>query len=203
MAFFPILIEMRDLPVLIAGGGGIAAHKAELLRSYGARITVAAPEISDEIVSMDVETILREVTIEDCFGKALVVDATGSEEAGSILKRWCGEHFVPYNCAWRGDDATAIFPAILQRGRTTIAVSTRGASPAACAWLRDSLKDAVPETMDDILERMSELRVFAKEKIPVQKERSAFLHRCLSEMLEKKRSLSEDEALAMMDMKEK
>ena len=199
MAFFPILIQMRDLPVLIAGGGNIAAHKAELLSSYGAAITVVAPEISDKIAQMDVKKISREVTGEDCVGKALVVDATGSEEAGSILKKWCAGHSVPYNCAWRGDDATAIFPAILQRGRTTIAVSTRGASPAACAWIRDSLSDAVPECMDEILERMSELREKAKDTISDQKDRSAFLHRCLSAMLEKKRSITDAEASELMD----
>ncbi|MCR4893541.1 MAG: bifunctional precorrin-2 dehydrogenase/sirohydrochlorin ferrochelatase [Eubacteriales bacterium] len=201
MAFFPILIQMRDLPVLIAGGGNIATHKAELLSSYGAALTVVAPEISDGIAQMDVKKVLREVTEDDCVGKALVVDATGSEEAGSILKKWCAEHSVPYNCAWRGDDATAIFPAILQRGRTTIAVSTRGASPAACAWIRDSLYEAVPECMDEILERMSELRVTAKDTIADQKDRSAFLHRCLSAMLEKKRSITDAEASELMDKK--
>ena len=68
MAFFPILIQMRDLPVLIAGGGNIAAHKAELLSSYGAALTVVTPEISDKIARMDVKKVLREVTEEDCFG---------------------------------------------------------------------------------------------------------------------------------------
>ena len=198
MAFFPILIEMEGLPVLIAGGGAIAAHKAELLRGYGADITVVAPEICDGIRSLGVRMQERQVKQEDCPGAALIVDATGSEEAGAILKGYCSEHHVPYNCAWRGDDASAIFPAILQRGRTTIAVSTRGASPAACAWIRDSLCESVPECMDEILERMSELRVLAKDRIPSQKERSAFLHHCLSKMLSEKRAVSDEEALELM-----
>ena len=199
MAFFPILIEMSSLPVLIAGGGGIAAHKAELLKSYGADITVVAPEICDAIRAMDVRITERTVEAGDCPGKALVVDATGSEEAGELLGSWCREHNIPYNCAWRGDDASAIFPAILQRGRTLIAVSTRGASPAACAWLRDSLADSVPEGMDAILDRMSELRVLAKDRLPAQKDRSAFLHRALADMLEKKRALTDEEALSLLN----
>lgn len=201
MAFFPLLMEMQNLPVLVAGGGSIAAHKAELLRSYGADVTVVAPQICDTIRELDVRCLERPVRAEDCPGKALIVDATGSEEASGILGVYCSEHHIPYNCAWRGDDASAIFPAILQRGRTLIAVSTRGASPAACAWLRDSLSDSVPECMDEILDRMSELRVLAKDRIPAQKDRSAFLHRALENMLEKKRALTDEEALSLLNNK--
>lgn len=203
MAFYPVFFELENVPVLIAGGGAIALHKAELLLSYGADITVVAPEISGELRSLPVKLIERKITHEDTKGAALVIDASGSEECADILREYCGKNHIPYNCAWKGEYATAIFPAILKKGRTVVAVSTTGASPAACARLRDSLSEYIPDEMDSILERMEELRRTAKESIPEQKVRSAFLHECLERMMKDRRVLGEAEEKKILQSFEK
>ena len=49
MSYFPMFIELKDKPCLIAGGGKVALRKAETLLDFGARVTVVAPFILPEL----------------------------------------------------------------------------------------------------------------------------------------------------------
>ena len=193
MAYYPILIDLQGMSCLVAGGGSLALHKAKLLFGQGAEVTVVAPEICEEIRSLPVILQQREVTAEDISGKFLVVDATGSDAAQKLLSDACKALHVPFNSACKVDDGTAIFPAVYQRGRTVVAVSSLGGSPAASARLRDKLAAAVPEEMDAILDCMAALRPLSREWFSEQPNRRAFLHRCLDRMLETGRPLEEKE----------
>ena len=193
MALFPVLIEWQDMPCLIAGGGALARHKAELLCAQGADVTVVAPEVCPEILALPVTVCRRAATAEDVSGKALVIDATGDDGAEAMLAEACRESRIPFNSACRGEDTTAVFPAVYRSGRTTVAVSTLGASPAASTWLRDRLARQVPAAMDDILDGMAALRPLSRECFGDQPTRRRFLHRCLDAMLEKERPLAPEE----------
>ncbi|MBO5516729.1 MAG: bifunctional precorrin-2 dehydrogenase/sirohydrochlorin ferrochelatase [Firmicutes bacterium] len=192
MAYFPILIDWDGLPCLVAGGGRLALHKAALLTEQGAVVTVVAPEICEEILALPVTPVLRRVTGEDAAGKALVIDATGDSEAQKLLSDACRRQNVPFNSACKVDDGTAIFPAVHRQGRTVVAVSSLGASPAASAKLRDKLANEVPAEMDAILDCMADLRPLSREWFSEQPERREFLHRCLDAMLASGRPLNEE-----------
>ncbi len=198
MSFFPVLIQLDKGPCLVAGGGAIALHKAEVLLEEGADVTVVAPEVCRELEDLPLKIERRCVTAEDAKDKLLVVDASGSRDAEEILSKACAEHHIPYICSGNGDACTAIFPAVFRKGRTTVAVSSLGASPPASAWLRDELAEHVPENMDLILDRMAELRSLAKDKISTQEKRKAFFRRCLAAMLESGKILTEEEAEALL-----
>ena len=192
MAFFPVLIDWDGLSCLVAGGGRLALHKAALLTEQGAAVTVVAPEICEEIRSLPVTLQQREVTADDVRGKFLVIDATGSDAAQKILSEACKALHVPFNSACKVDDGTAIFPAVYQRGRTVVAVSSLGGSPAASARLRDKLAKEVPEEMDAILDCMAALRPLSREWFSEQPDRREFLHRCLDAMLASGRPLQDE-----------
>lgn len=184
MAFLPVLIEMKAAPCLVAGGGRIALHNAKLLLEHGADVTMVSLECCEEMAALPVKLYRREVEAQDAEGKLLVFDSTGDEKAQSILSAFCAERHIPYICSGQGDLCTAMLPAVLKKGRTVVAVSSLGASPAASAWLRDKLADAVPENMDAVLDKMAELRALSRELFGRQPERSRFLHECLDYMLE-------------------
>ena len=193
MGFYPLLIDLQGLPCLVAGGGALAKHKVELLVGQGAAVTVVAPEISPEIRALPVAAAERRVRAEDAEGKALVVDATGDADAERLLREACRRMHIPFNSACRGEACTAVFPAVHQTGRTVVAVSTLGASPAACSRLRDQLAAHVPKEMDAILDGMAALRPLSRHWFDDQGARKRFLHRCLDEMLKQGRPLAPEE----------
>ena len=197
MALFPVLIDWQDTPCLIAGGGRIARHKAELLCAQGAAVTVVAPELCPEILDLPVTVRRRKVCAADTESQFLVVDATGDPAAEELLSACCRERHIPFNSACRGEDCTAVFPAVHRSGRTVLAVSSLGASPAASAWLRDSLAAHVPARMDEILDAMARLRRTARDWFPEQSDRREFLHRCLDSMLAQDRALLPEEFEAL------
>ena len=193
MSYYPLLIDLKDVPCLIAGGGEIALHKAEVLTKEGACVTVVSSSFCDGFSELPVTLVHRRVTEADAQGKTLVIDSTGDKSAEEMLSKYCGENHILYSCSGNGESCKVIFPAVLKKGRTIIAVSSQGASPLASVWLRDSLKEQIPDNMDDILGRMAQIRSFAKENIEKQKDRKVFLKRCLDLMLESGKIMTDDE----------
>jgi len=49
MDYLPVFLQLQARPVVVVGGGRVAARKIELLRRTGARITVVAPELLDPL----------------------------------------------------------------------------------------------------------------------------------------------------------
>ena len=49
MTLYPVFLKLDALPVVIVGGGQVAASKLDGLIAAGARVTVVAPEVSPAI----------------------------------------------------------------------------------------------------------------------------------------------------------
>lgn len=197
MSFFPIFIDWQGIPCLVAGGGSVALHKAELLCAQGAKVTVVAPEIREEFASLPVSIRRRTVTAEDTEGQLLVVDATGDPAAEALLSLVCRVRGILFTSSCRNGGGNVTFPAVYRQGKTAVAVSTSGASPAACARLRDELAAHIPEEMDRILDAMAQLRPLSRKWFDDQPVRRRFLHKCLDTMLKEKRPLTPEEVEAL------
>lgn len=68
MAYFPMFVDMTERECLIVGGGNVAYRKVIVMLDFGAKVTVVAENICDE---------LRKLTIDDIASK----DKTGSYTA--------------------------------------------------------------------------------------------------------------------------
>ena len=51
MDFLPIFIDVRNRDCMVVGGGEVAARKAALLLRAGARVTIIAPRLCEELNS--------------------------------------------------------------------------------------------------------------------------------------------------------
>ena len=183
MAWFPLFLDLKERNCLIAGGGKTALHKAVKLLEAQVRLTVVAPVLDDSFLEFPIRYYCRTVRPEDVHGMTLVVDATGDVAAGSALAKACRENGIFFDAASNPEQGTALFPAVLRRGNFLAGISTLGASPAAAAWARDRLDEALPPRFDEILQQMQELRAKAKTHISQQEQRAAFLHTCLNAAL--------------------
>lgn len=68
MAYFPMFLDMTERECLIVGGGNVAYRKVIVMLDFGAKVTVVAEDICDE---------LRKLTIDDIASE----DKTGSYTA--------------------------------------------------------------------------------------------------------------------------
>ena len=68
MAYFPMFVDMTERECLIVGGGNVAYRKVSVMLDFGAKVTVVAEDICDE---------LRKLTIDDIASE----DKTGSYTA--------------------------------------------------------------------------------------------------------------------------
>lgn len=138
---YPVMLELRDVPVLMVGGGHVAERKVEGLIAAGARVTVVAPSVRDEVAAMACEVRRRPYSSSDIDGHRLVMTATDDPEVNravaadaTALGVWVNSADDPQNCSF-------ILPAITRRGPVTVAVGTDGSSPALARHLRDRIAD--------------------------------------------------------------
>jgi uroporphyrin-III C-methyltransferase / precorrin-2 dehydrogenase / sirohydrochlorin ferrochelatase len=141
----PLFLDVRDLPVLIVGGGPIAARKCRLLRSAGAAITVVAPRLTDASLQSAVnEGQLRHVTAsfhpDHLTNARLVIAATGLQAVNVDVAAAAQARGIWVNVVDDAKLSSAIVPSIVDRSPVIVAISTGGASPVLARRLRARLE---------------------------------------------------------------
>src|SRR4051794_1197759 len=86
---FPLFLKLAGRPVLLVGGGPVAASKARALADAAARVTVVAPEVSPELTALasarDWTVLLRPFAATDVAGAWLIVAAAPPEVNRAVV----------------------------------------------------------------------------------------------------------------------
>ena len=77
MGYFPFFIDIKGKKCIIVGGGNVAARKIEKLLPFEPDITVIAPEISDDITSLNGIKIVKRKFKDDDINGAFFVNRQG------------------------------------------------------------------------------------------------------------------------------
>jgi precorrin-2 dehydrogenase / sirohydrochlorin ferrochelatase len=155
--YYPIMLDIRNRPVIVVGGDRVAAEKAAALSASGAQVTVMNAEFCSELQAMAErdEIMLHQKAYEpgDLAG-AFVVLATATYDPQLAEAIWNETQErgqlvnivdVPARCSF-------IVPSIMRRGHLTISVSTEGASPSLSKRIRQRLEGLFPAAYDTYLE---------------------------------------------------
>src|SRR5258708_36829618 len=148
MDYLPIFLQLRGRPVLVVGGGRVASRKVDLLRRTGARITIVAPDLLDELRELAAKGDLQH--IETVFvpshvtGTAAVVAATGLTEVNAAVSAAAREQNIPVNVVDDPSISTFIFPAIVDRSPILIAISSGGQAPVLARPIREQMEALLP-----------------------------------------------------------
>jgi siroheme synthase-like protein len=138
-SYYPVSLDVSGRACLVVGGGRVAARKARGLLECGARVTVIAPAVSDEMQSLGPALAAlerRPYGAGDVSAFRLVVTATGIEEVDAAVHADAEAAGVWVNSADDRAHSSFILPAVHRDGAVTVAVSTGGLSPALASWLR-------------------------------------------------------------------
>lgn len=156
---YPVLLDLAGRSCLVVGGGRVALGKVRGLLAAGARVTVIAPDVADELAGLEgVVVERRRYEPGDVEGHRLVVAATDDPAVnrqvfldGEAAGVWVNSADDPANCAFT-------LPAVVRRGPLTVTVSTGGHSPALASWLRDRLAAEIGPEYEVLLQLLAERR---------------------------------------------
>lgn len=156
---YPVGLVVAGRPVLVVGGGRVAARKAAGLAWCRARVHVVASEVGDEIRRLEGVTWEERPYERGEAGRyRLVIAATDDPDVNAAVFADAEAAGVWVNAADDPAHCTAVLPAVLRRGPITVAVATGGESPGLAAWLRDRLAEVVGPEYEDLLALVGELR---------------------------------------------
>jgi siroheme synthase-like protein len=175
VSLYPAFLKLWGRPVLLVGGGKVAAAKLRGLIEAGAVVTVVAPEICPELYRPHVRLVRRQFDPEDLDGCWFVVSAATPDVNREVaeaarLRRL----FV--NAVDDSDAASAYLGGIVRRGEATVAISTGGRAPALAGLLREALERLLPDSLNDWVTFAERLRErWRAEGIPMEERRPLLL----------------------------
>lgn len=174
---YPAFLKLAGLPVVVVGGGSVAAGKLLGLIEAGARVTVIAPSISDAIrahgvagtiavpitvptavpIAVPITVIERGFSAGDLDGARWVV-AAATPEVNRAVAAAAAERGLFVNAVDDVASASAYLGAVIRRGPAVLAISTGGLAPALAGLVREALEALLP----DDLERWIDIAVAAR-----------------------------------------
>ncbi len=189
MAVFPVFLKLEGRRVLVVGAGPVAAGKVRPLVDAGARVTVVAPDVVDEIAAMaaDLTIIRRPFEPADVDGAWYVV-AAAPPEVNRAVARAAEARCLFVNAVDDLESASAYAGAIVQKAGVTIAMSTDGEAPALAGLMREALEVLLPEELDRWMACAQEARRgWLAQGVPMA-ERRPMLLQALNDLYDRKRA---------------
>lgn len=148
---YPVVLRLGGRPVLVVGGGQVAARKVDGLVAAGAVVTVVAPDVDAAIEGRSgVQVERRSYATSDLTGKWLVVAATDDPAVQRQVALDAEEAHVWINAADDPGNCSFTLPAVERRGSVIVAVSTQGESPALASHLRDRIAEWLPANVEAV-----------------------------------------------------
>jgi uroporphyrin-III C-methyltransferase/precorrin-2 dehydrogenase/sirohydrochlorin ferrochelatase len=148
MDYLPIFIQLRGAPAVVVGGGNVALRKVDLLLKAGARITVIAPKLHEELRALaergQLDYVPREFQPHYLDGTSIVVAATDSRDVNAAVSAAAQARRLPINVVDDPELSTFIFPAIIDRSPVVVAVGTSGNSPVLARRVRQQIEALLP-----------------------------------------------------------
>ncbi|MHC4480988.1 MAG: precorrin-2 dehydrogenase/sirohydrochlorin ferrochelatase family protein [Planctomycetota bacterium] len=167
---YPIFADLSDRPVLVVGGGQVAARKVKGLLESGAAVSVVAPQLCaklEELACRDgADVQRREFAPSDLDGKWLVVAATDDAALNEAICRKAVRRRIFCNAVDQPDACSFHVPAVARRGLLQLAISTGGASPALARRIRQRLEQQFGPAYEPLLEALTDLRRHVQRRYP-------------------------------------
>jgi len=191
MPYFPLFVDLTDKCILVVGGGKVATHKVKKLLQFGAKITVVAPKVSNELKKLQkagkIKIKRRRFLTGDLKNKDLVVVASDDIKLQERIYKLCTKKGILCNTVDVPEYCSFIFGSTIVRGDLVVAITTSGKAPALSKELRKFLERVLPEDIENLLKELHELR----KKLPKGTKRQKLLTKLAKEYFQRLESEGE------------
>jgi len=178
MTLFPLFADLAGRPVLVVGGGPVAARKAAALREAGAAVAVGAPELNDELARLAREGAVRHIAgaFEPAWldGMWLAIAATGDRAVNARVAEAAAARRILANVV--DDPALSSFqvPSIVDRSPLVVAISSSGAAPVLARRLRERIESLFDHALAPLAQLAARQRARIRAGRPDLGERRRF-----------------------------
>ena len=162
---FPVFFKLHRLHVLVVGGGNIGLEKANAMLENcpQATITVVSLDFLPELEALthqypNITLVQKSFSCGDLLGKDLVIAATNDKAFNYYVWEKAKGSKVLINVADTPDLCDFYLGSIVRKGNLKIAISTNGKSPTIAKRLKQVLQDAIPDSLDDVLNKLQVIR---------------------------------------------
>lgn len=162
---YPVFLKLHKLKILLVGAGNVGAEKLKaLLRNCPeAHITIVADSVSLNVCRMavnhwNVRLVQRKFRIEDLKNIDLVFLATNDVLLHESITEFTREMKILVNVADTPELCDFYMGSVVQKGYLKIGISTNGKSPTVAKRLREFLNDLIPESINESIFNLHEIR---------------------------------------------
>lgn len=184
MDYLPLFADLKSRPVLVVGGGEIAARKIELLRRAGAHVRVAARELGHELQALrDINAIewiaqhFDAAQLDDVF---LVIAATDDNALNAQVFDAANARHKLVNVVDDQPKCSFIFPSIVDRSPLVVAISSSGTAPVLARLLREKIEALLPANLGQMAEVAGQWRDKVKQRYHKMSDRRRFWERAFN-----------------------
>lgn len=189
MAYFPMFVDMTERECLIVGGGNVAYRKVMVMLDFGAKITVVAEDICDELRKLTIDDtankenritfIKRRFERKDCDGMEMVIAATDDNALNHEIAEYCKAKGIMVNAVDQKADCSFIFPSYIKEKNLVAAFSSGGNSPVLTQYLKGKEQAILTPFLGELNEYMGQIR----EKVIAEYDTEAERKRVFKEIL--------------------
>ncbi|WP_028006357.1 siroheme synthase CysG [Solimonas flava] len=146
--YFPVFIRLRGEPVLLVGGGAVAARKLQALLRAQAQVGIVAAELEAEVRAI-VEAgrarwLAPRFEADQVERQRLVIAATDDPMLNAAVAEAAERAHVPVNVVDDEARSRFIVPAVVDRRPLLVAISSGGAAPVLARRLRERIESLLP-----------------------------------------------------------
>ena len=156
MDYLPLFAEVKDRPVLVIGGGEIAARKITFLRRAGARVQVVAqrlePQLQQLADSQAIHWLATEFDEAQLDAVFLVIAATDDTALNQRVFAAANARHKLVNVVDNQPLCSFIFPSIVDRSPLLVAISSGGTAPVLARLLREKIEALLPGNLGRMAE---------------------------------------------------
>lgn len=157
MPYFPVFMNIENKRVVVIGGGGVALRKVEKLLPFKPTITVIAPKVVKELVSMEregrIKIVRRRFNSKDIEDSFLVIGATNNRKVNRRIYKIASRKGILCNIVDDPELCSFIFPALITKRDLCIGITTSGKAPSVSKLLKEWISEFLPENIDKVIEK--------------------------------------------------